>query len=176
MIKDTIQQHEAFSVGFYFVSDHEDIIPSTFEFKRGKDCTQWFAQRVREIAFTVNDILFKINKPVQMNIREKLKHEVAEKCYLCQKPFTCENYKVIDHCHLSGTFLGSCHNECNLIAQKKYFLPIFFHNFSGFDSHIIIRDIVQHIKGGISVIAKNVENYISLTMYLKKNTKMKIIF
>ena len=148
---------------------------SRYEFDRSENCTKWFAKRVQEIALQVNDILFKSNATVILNTRQKLKHIIADKCYLCKEPFSDQNPKVMDHDHISGQFLGSCHNTCNLNAQKKYILPVFFHNFSGFDSHIIIRDVAKYMQSSFEVIAKNAENYICLTVRLQQR-KIKILF
>lgn len=52
---------------------------------------------------------------------------------------------------------------------------MFFHNFSGFDSHIIIRDVAKYMQGSIGVVAKTAENYICLTIRLQQR-KIKILF
>lgn len=52
---------------------------------------------------------------------------------------------------------------------------MFFHNFSGFDSHIVIRDIAKYMEGSLDVIAKTAENYICLTVRIKQR-QIKILF
>ena len=55
-----------------------------------------------------------------------------------------ENPIVRDHCHLSGRFRGLAHNNCILNTRKAYslFVPILFHNFSGYDFHQIFEKLV----------------------------------
>ena len=44
-----------------------------------------------------------------------------------------------DHDHLTGKYIGPAHNSCNLNKRReKPFLSIFMHNFSGYDSHLIL--------------------------------------
>ncbi len=64
----------------------------------------------------------------------------ATHCYLCEGIFHDEGEKrVRDHDHLTGKFLGMAHNDCNLARRELYQLCIFTHNFSGYDSHFLIR-------------------------------------
>ena len=82
-----------------------------------------------------------------------------------------KNEKVRDHDHLSGKFRGISHKNCNLQAKKDLsnFVPIFFHNFSGYDCHLIFESIITKAfeKGykldkDIKIIPKTIENFISL--------------
>jgi len=45
--------------------------------------------------------------------------------------------KVRDHCHLTGKFRGAAHNECNLQYRVPRFIPVFFHNVSRYDAHLL---------------------------------------
>lgn len=47
---------------------------------------------------------------------------------------------VRDHCHITGRYRGSAHQDCNLklrIDFKTYKLPVIFHNLSGHNSFTI---------------------------------------
>ena len=73
---------------------------------------------------------------------EKKKFESAKTCWICEWPF--ENSgekKVRDHCHFSGKFRGAAHNSCNLLFRKPKFTPVFFHNLTGYDSHLFVKGI-----------------------------------
>ena len=51
---------------------------------------------------------------------------------------------VGDHCHFAGHFRGAAHSQCNLkykIDKQKYKLPIVFHNFRGYDAHLIFQKV-----------------------------------
>ena len=49
--------------------------------------------------------------------------------------------KVRDHCHFSGRYRGAAHNKCNLKFRKPNFLPVFFHNLSGYDTHLFVKNL-----------------------------------
>ena len=52
--------------------------------------------------------------------------------------------KVRDHDHLTGKYRGAAHNRCNSICKQKSssFVPIFLHNFSGCDCHILFEELL----------------------------------
>ena len=70
-------------------------------------------------------------------------------CWLCEKEFKSKDVKenpvVKDHCHLSCRFRGLAHNSCNLNTRKAHtsIVPILFHDFSGYDCHLIFEKLVS---------------------------------
>ena len=62
----------------------------------------------------------------------------AAACYLCGGEMEAGD-KVLDHDHLNGAFLGVAHNACNLHRKEQLKLTCYAHNFSGYDSHFLIR-------------------------------------
>ena len=65
--------------------------------------------------------------------------ELHVSCYICEKKFLETEKKVVDHDHLTGEVRGIAHNYCNLkFHLENIKIPIFFHNFKGYDSHYII--------------------------------------
>ena len=91
----------------------------------------------------------KFNKYMIYTNEDKQCFESASLCHICKNrrknkntpeyPFTNMDPKVRDHDHLTGKFLGAAHNTCNLNKRReKPFLSIFMHNFSGYDSHLIL--------------------------------------
>ena len=80
------------------------------------------------------------------------------KCAICDKPLSGETVK--DHDHLTGKFRGAAHNYCNLQYQMPKFVPVIFHNLSGYDSHLFIKQLGKS-HGNISCIPNNDEKYIS---------------
>lgn len=99
---------------------------------------------------------------------EEARYYKSKACHICDKEFCefddeIENYKVRDHCHLSGDYRGPAHNECNLKYRESRTIPVVFHNLSGYDSHFIIREIAESFKGEIQVIPCTDQLYISFT-------------
>jgi len=82
--------------------------------------------------------------------------------------------KVRDHCHLTGKYRGAAHNDCNLSYKIPKFIPVYFHNLSGYDSHLFIKKLKTANGDEINCIPKNEENYISFSKkvivdkYMKK--------
>ena len=64
-------------------------------------------------------------------------YENARHCYICSG--TLGNDRVRDHDHLTGKLLGIAHNICNLRRREVLRLVCFAHNFSGYDSHILLQ-------------------------------------
>ena len=61
------------------------------------------------------------------------------KCWICKEDLG--NDKVRDHCHFTGKYRGAAHNSCNLKYRKPNFIPVVFHNLSGYDSHLFIKNL-----------------------------------
>ena len=77
--------------------------------------------------------------------------------------------KVLDHCHLTGKYRGAAHNECNLNYKIPKFFPVIFHNLSGYDAHLFIKNLGV-TKGNINCIPNNEEKYISFTKQILVDT------
>ena len=68
---------------------------------------------------------------------------------ICNKKYTNEDIKVRDHCHITGKYRGSAHQDCNLklrIKPEEIKIPVIFHNLRGYDSHFIMQEIVAIVK------------------------------
>jgi hypothetical protein len=76
----------------------------------------------------------------QMTVSEKKQAQNKSICYLCDEIMDYAE-KVLDHDHLTGKFLGVAHNICNLKRREQCVLTCFAHNFSGYDSHFLVRSM-----------------------------------
>ena len=76
-------------------------------------------------------------EPMVMTESQKKEHARARICHICNQVIF--QNKVRDHDHISGKYIGAAHNGCNLRRKESMKLVGFSHNFSGFDSHIIIE-------------------------------------
>ena len=99
-------------------------------------------------------------------------------CAICKGLLTGETVK--DHDHLTGEFRGATHNQCNMQYQLPKFVPVIFHNLSGYDSHLFIKQLGK-TQGNINCIPNNEEKYISfskqlswmMTTMIKRKIKLK---
>ena len=83
--------------------------------------------------------------------------EDAEKCHICLKEFNdAKNKKLRDHCHYTGLYQAAAHNDFNLTYRIPGHIPIVFHNVSGYDAHLFIKELGKKFnKNDIGVIAEN---------------------
>ena len=61
---------------------------------------------------------------------QESERQKATTCYMCGCKFSDPgNYKVKDHCHITGNYRGPAHKHCNNNNNyKNYKIPVFFHN------------------------------------------------
>ena len=95
-------------------------------------------------------------------------------CHICEETISSErsssdNIKVKDHCHLTGEYRGAAHQECNLKYKEPSFIPVVFHNLSGNDAHLFIKELGVS-SGEINCIANTEEKYISFTKKILVDT------
>lgn len=166
------QKHEVYSAGYYLKCAYEDSL-SYFKSYRGLDCMTWFANELECIATFINS-KFKNIKVINYNGITELENTSSSLCHICRKQFTVTSQIVQDHCHLTGNFRGYAHQSCNLNYKNSFIVPIVFHNFSGYDSHFMIKDLAKVSK--IRVLPINKEKYISFTTYDYSGTNIKFRF
>ena len=87
--------------------------------------------------------------------------------YLLQA-FQGRNRKVRDHCHYSGIYRGAAHSLCNLQYKIPSYIPVIFHNLSGYDAHMFIKELAN-CGSKMGVIAKNKEDYITFSISVEVN-------
>ena len=68
--------------------------------------------------------------------------------------------KVRDHDHLDGKYRGAAHNYCNLMFQKQFKIPVFFHNLKNYDGHLIVKAMEHFPNYKIQPIAQGLEKYL----------------
>ena len=138
---------------------------------RGKDCVEKFVEYIEEGVKRLYETFPRqpMTKLIDVLKRE---HEAAEKCHICLKEFNdLRNRKVRDHCRYTGRYQGAAHNNCNLKYLIPDYIPIVFHNLSGYDAHLFIKELGRRFnKNNFGVIAENRENYISFNV--KINVKL----
>ena len=103
-------------------------------------------------------------------------------CHICFKPFKgIGNPKVRDHCHYSSICRGAAHSPCNLQYKIPSYIPVIFHNLSGYDAHMFIKELASSSPDGakMGIIFKNKEDYITFLIsveidkYIDKNGEEK---
>lgn len=102
---------------------------------------------------------------VNMTDEDTAQFDAALLCYMCEEPFSEINPKVLDHDHMTGEFIGAAHNTCNMRRIGQRLIPLAAHNWSGFDSHFIIKGIAKHGKvRKMTAMAHSTEKLRNLTL------------
>ena len=148
------------AVGYYVISPFGNYYYSYF----GIDCTTWFVNRMLTLE-KIASKYFKTNLELQITPQEEESFQLAEECWFCENPLGGE--KVRDHDHLTGKYRGAAHNICNINCKQRSssFVPIFFHNFSGYDCHLIFEELLTEAYNqnyNPTIIPKSLENYVSV--------------
>ena len=108
---------------------------------RGKDCIETFCNYIKGEAHRLYHIFPEL--PMDSSTKKQWKkYKKATKCHICYKPFTLRDPKVRDHCHYTGLYRGPAHSLCNLRYKIPSYIPVVFHNLSGYDARLFIRELV----------------------------------
>ena len=69
------------------------------------------------------------NKPLVMTEDDEQRFRTMDGCHICGEKYTDKVVRVRDHCHITGKFRGSAHQECNLklrIKPADIKMPLYF--------------------------------------------------
>ena len=112
-----------------------------------------------------------------MTKKDQQDFEEADKCHICNKKYSEKDIRVRDHCHITGKYKGSAHQDCNMNFKQADKIPVIFHHLSGCNSHFIMREIGQIAKKhtyknkkgeeqqmNINVIPNNMEKYMAFML------------
>ena len=132
---------------------------------RGKDCVRKFCDHViGEARRLYSSFPEKLMEHLTLVQWKDYKH--VSSCHIWIKPFREGKPKVRDHCHYSGIYRGVAHSLCNLQYKIPSYIPVVFHNLSGYDAHMFIKELASSSPNGakMGVIAKNKEDYITFSI------------
>ena len=162
-----LTKHEPVSFNYYIKSFNENVYKSksrTYIREEEEDpdvidvFINWLEEDVKEIANLGNEKMIFTNE-------DEEQFNKASNCWICGKLLNLED-RVRDHCHFTGRYRGAAHNKCNLKYCKPNNIPVFFHNLSGYDSHLFIKKL-GITQGNIDCIPNNEEKYITFSKTIK---------
>ena len=129
---------------------------------RGEDCVKKFCDHIMQEGHKLYHIF--PEKPMDpLTNRQWISYERSRECYICYKLFNGFDPKVRDHCHYTGRYRGPAHRSCSLRYRIPHYIPVVFHNLSGYDAHLFIKELGAK-SSDIGVIAKNKEDYITFSV------------
>lgn len=160
------QKHEACSVGYYLHCNFDSSL-SYYRSYRGEDCIDWYVNELQNISINLKKY-FDGNIPIKITEHQRAEALLAPVCHICEREFLPDHKRVLDHNHFTGAYRGPAHEFCNLSYVTPRIIPVVFHNFSGYDSHFFVKNLVKAIPGDLMLLPLNKERYISFTKTMKQ--------
>ena len=191
------QKHEPISFCYYIKCFNDTLCKEIFnDDTKRKQLKSYIKTKPEDpdvidvfIKWLEDDVKYIANiKPKKMIFtkEEEKQFNMASDCWICGEELG--NDRVRDHCHYTGCYRGAAHNTCNLKYRKPESVPVFFHNLTGYDSHLFIKKLgSSNEKENIKCIPNNEEKYITFTKTIitgqytnkkgeKKNKTFDIVF
>ena len=163
-----MDKHELISYSIVFVDSKSQLI-----FEKhfcGEQVEKFFLQTLCSIEESLLRLIIskKDVKSMDNLTQEELeKFEAAFFCYICKEKFDSSDRMKIknkDHCHWSGVYRGASCTWCNLRNKAQNLIPIFMHNFKGYDSKLLLSCLTQsQDKTKCNILASNTQNFRSIS-------------
>ena len=174
------QRHTDCGYGYKVVCCYDDKYTKPIQIYRGEKAVYKFMENMlEEVKYCKKAMKKHFDKPLRMTKEDEDEFKKITKCHICDKKYTERDIRVRDHCHITGKYRGSAHQECNLklrINPEEIKIPVIFHNLRGYDSHFIMQEIGaivkkhaytkngKEIKMDINAIPNNMEKYMAFML------------
>ena len=172
------QKHTDCGYGYKVVCCYDDKYTKPVQIYRGEKAVYKFMEAMLDEVKYCKKVMKKyFNKPLRMTKDDEEKFQKADKCHICEKEYNKTDVRVRDHCHVTGQYRGSAHQDCNLNFRITDKIPVIFHNLHGYDSHFIMQEIGEigkkntytNKKGekcqmNINAIPNNMEKYMAFML------------
>ena len=178
---DAYQKHTDCGFGYKVVCCYDDKYSQPLKIYRGEKAVYTFLEyMLDEVKYCKKIVKQQFNKPLTMTKEDEIEFKKADECHICSKKYTDKDIRVRDHCHITGKYRGSAHQECNLqlrVNPEEVKIPVIFHNLRGYDSHFIMQEIGAIVKQytyknkkgqeqqmNINAIPNNMEKYMAFML------------
>ncbi|XP_068731100.1 uncharacterized protein [Montipora capricornis] len=172
------QRHTDCGYGYKVVCCYDDKYTKPVQIYRGEKAVHKFMENMlNEVRYCKNVMKKHFDKPLRMTKDDEDKFKKADKCHICEKEYNKTDVRVRDHCHVTGQYRGSAHQDCNLNFRITDKIPVIFHNLRGYDSHFIMQEIGETVKNhtytnkkgekcqmNINAIPNNMEKYMAFML------------
>ena len=175
------QKHTDCGYGYKVVCCYDDQYTKPVQIYRGEKAVYKLMEKMlEEVNYCKKVMKTSFNKPLKMTKNNEDEFQKAKGCHICDKEYTDKDIQVRDHCHITGQYRGSAHQDCNLklrINPEEIKIPVIFHNLRGYDSHFIMQEIGAIVKThtyknkkgeekqmNINAIPNNMEKYMAFML------------
>ena len=167
------QKHEPISFSYYIKCFNDTLCKEIFnDNTKRKQLNSYIKTKPEDpdaidvfIKWLEDDVKYLANikpKKIIFTKEDEKQFNMASDCWICGEELG--NDRIRDHCHYTGRYRGAAHNSCNLNYSKPKGVPVFFHNLTGYDSHLFIKKLgSSNKKETIECIPNNEEKYITFT-------------
>ena len=134
----------------------------------GEDAIDRFLEKINEWEGMCIEYLRAHCKMRPLSTEQETKYNNAKECCIChnkKRPFKSDDddwRKVRDHDHVTGYYIGPAHNLCNKRRRIVFQVPVFIHNFRGYDGHLIVHSFHKFPQREIKVIGQSMERYLQV--------------
>ena len=130
------------------------------------NCIQDFWAILQNEIFFMQSLIRQKTCSVDKITAEQMKKiQSSNSCANCNK-FLIFDDRIIHHCHIQGCLLGLICRRCNVLLKKNTTIPLFAHNFSGFDSKFVCESLdspqARSRISDIKIYEKTAENVIRM--------------
>ena len=126
------QTHEDCGYGYKVVCCYDDKYSKYTRIYRGENAVYKFMEKMlEEVEYCKAVIKKRFKKPLLMTEIDEQHFKTMDGCHIYGEKYTDKDVRIRDHCHITGKFRGSAHQECNLklrIKPENLKIPIIFHN------------------------------------------------
>ena len=175
------QKHTDSGYGYKVVCCYDDKFTKPVQIYSGQKAVYKFMEKMLdEVKYCKKIMKKEFDKPLVITEKDEEDFKKAKECHICNKKYNNEDIQVRDHCHITGKYRGSAHQECNLklrLSPEDIKIPVIFHNLRGYDSHFIMQEIGEIVKNhtytnkkgeevqmNINCIPNNMENYMAFML------------
>ena len=152
---ETYKKHKDCGHGYEVICCYDDKYTKPVQIYSGENAVYKFVEKMLEEVQWCRKMtkqhFHKPGKKIQQDFEE------ADKCHICHKRYSEKNIRVGDHCHITGKYRGSAHQDCN-VNFKLAKIPVIFHHLRGCNSQFIMQEIGQIIKKHTYKNKKKVKN------------------
>ena len=145
-----IDRHKISGFCVHRVSACEQFQTAPYTYS-GPDAIDKFYEHIFKETRIISDILARDVPMKPLTLHQQAMYDSATECQNCKSSFTADNRKTRHHCHVTGNFLFSACNECNLALKPRrcrvsgkqdgdYLVPIVMHNLGGYDGHFLLKN------------------------------------
>ena len=142
----------------FTAANESDDVAQIFMEELEKDVKRWYERT-------------KFSKAMILTKDDERMFDEATTCHICDEELGEDRVK--DHCHITGEFRGAAHNSCNINYKIPKFIPVYFHNLSNYDGHLLIKKLRGTNNEKIKCIPSNEEKYISFSREVVVDTYIK---